>query len=216
MNHVILHFDVIKRLREPLGRVALGLLTKEMLEEGDFGSYFVIETDITRIAMLTHATSNRKVHVDDESAKRIATGFSSVFNLMLTEKLPMGPEETLESVSCKWISPRGSNQRSAAQLIEKKVISENGEESPQHLSVTSIDGREFSHSPQIDDFIFSSTVWSMAQKNSCTVVASEISHVWELLHSKSDTQVQTSIALKPFSEYVERARQGETRVTTSL
>jgi hypothetical protein len=190
-----------------MGRIALGLLTKEMLEEGDFGSYFVMETDITRIAMLTHATSNRRLHVNDVSAKKIATGFASVFNLMLTEKLPMGPAETLQSVSCKWISPRGSNQRSAAQLIEKKVISENGEESPQHLSVTSIDGHAFSHTPQIDDFIFSSTVWKMAAENECTVVASETSHVWKLLQSKSLKSGQVLLNLKRFSDYVEKARQ---------
>jgi len=208
MNHVILHFDVLKRLREPLGRIALSLLTKEMLEDGDFGSYFVMETDMTRIAMLTHATSNRKVHVDDVGAKRIATGFASVFNLMLHEMLPMGPAETLQSVSCKWISPRGSNQRSAAQLIEKKVISVNGEESPQHLSVTSIDGYTFSHAPHIDDFVFETTVRHLARRNSCTVVASnEKSHVWKMLQSESQKHNSASVNLKDFSTYLEKAQQ---------
>lgn len=206
MNHVILHFEVLKRLREPLGRVALGLLTHEISEMGDFSNYSVMETDLPRIALLTHATSNREMHVDDVRAKKIAAGFSSVFTLLLNGGLPMGLMAG-QTVNCKWISPRGSNHRAAAQLIEKKVTSDNGDKSPQYLSVTSIDGHAFSYSPQIDDFIFSSTVWKMAAENECTVVASETSHVWKLLQSESQRSVRASLNLKRFSDYLEKAHQ---------
>ena len=91
--------------------------------------------------------------------------------------------------------------------IEKKVTSDNGDKSPQYLSVTSIDGMEFSHTPHIDDFIFTSTVWKMATENECTVVASETSHVWKLLQSESQKSVRASLDLKKFSDYVEKAHQ---------
>ena len=206
MNSVILHFDVLKRLREPLGRAALDLLTREMLEAGDFGNYLVMETDLPRIAMLTHATFNREIHIDDVSAKNIAAGFSSVFTLMLNGGLPMGVKAQ-QIVGCQWIRPGGINQRSAAQLIEKKVTSDNGEKSPQYLSVTSIDGAVFNHTPQIEDFVFTSTIANLARESECTVVASENSHVWQLLQTESKKQVHPTINLKRFSDYVEMARQ---------
>jgi hypothetical protein len=87
------------------------------------------------------------------------------------------------------------------------VLSENGEESPQHLSVTSIDGREFSHSPQIDDFIFSSAISSIARENSCTVVAFAKSDIWNLLERESKMGDKNLIDLKDFSDYLEKAHQ---------
>jgi hypothetical protein len=207
MNHVILHFDVLKRLREPLGRNALGLLTKEMLEEGDFGGFLVMKTDLLKIAMMTHPTFNREVHVDEASARRIATGYSSLLTLMATNQLPVGLMDQ-QTVNCEWTSMLAFNQTSATELVDKKVISDNGIESPRNLSVTSINGNSFSHYPQIDDFVFKTTVQTLARKNSCTVIAhNDKSHVWKMLQSEPQKQNRALIDLKDFSDYLEKAHQ---------
>lgn len=207
MNHVVLHFDVLKRLREPLGREALGLLTHEISEAGEFGGFFVMKTDLLKIAMMTHPTFNREVHVDEASARKIATGYSSLLTLMATNQLPVGLMDQ-QTVNYEWMSMLAFNQTSATELVDKKVISDNGIESPRNLSVTSINGNSFSHYPQIDDFVFKTTVQTLARKNSCTVIAHDNkSHVWKMLQSEPQNQNRALINLKDFSDYLEKAHQ---------